>query len=552
MMFYYYLSFEKLRSHALFETMDEASMLADEASVPMEPESSNDTSTATSTTAGRSMSGTLSRKVAKRTFPWLPAAAEPLASPTPTPIDGDGDIPVPVAKKPRLEVPLLATTEELAKVASPDAEEAALLPADADLMTAVSHPMNSDSEQTSRDDGSTNTHSQKLSATIPPSNASGRRWWVSAWEDSLSELADYRRIHGHCNVPQKYSENTKLGQWVATQRRNCRLHLEGKTSPMTTFRIQELESLDFEWSVVSVTAWDDHLSELADYHKIHGHCNVPTNYIENTKLATWVATQRYQYRLHAEGKTSHMTTFRIQELERSGFEWSGVSVTAWEGRLSELADYRKIHGHCNVPDSYSENTKLATWVATQRKQYKLHLEGKTSPMTTFRIQELESLGFEWDSHGAAWEDRLSELADYHKIHGHCNVPTNYIENTKLATWVATQRTQYRLHAKGKTSHITTFRIQELESLGFEWRYTYCYTSWEDRFRELADYRKIHLHCNVPRNYSENAKLGKWVSTQRSHYRFHREGKTSPMTTFRIQELESLGLEWRDRMGRPFE
>jgi hypothetical protein len=38
-------------------------------------------------------------------------------------------------------------------------------------------------------------------------------------------------------------------------------------------------------------------------------------------------------------------------------------------------------------------------------------------MITFRSQELESLGFEWDSHSAAWEDRLSELADYHKIHG---------------------------------------------------------------------------------------------------------------------------------------
>jgi hypothetical protein len=29
----------------------------------------------------------------------------------------------------------------------------------------------------------------------------------------------------------------------------------------------------------------------------------------------------------------------------------------------------------------------------QRKQYKLHSEGKTSAMTLSRIQELESLGF---------------------------------------------------------------------------------------------------------------------------------------------------------------
>jgi hypothetical protein len=44
-----------------------------------------------------------------------------------------------------------------------------------------------------------------------------------------------------------------------------------------------------------------------------------------------------------------MTPFRIQEFESMGsFEWK-VNVTAWERRLSKLADYRRNHGHCNVP-----------------------------------------------------------------------------------------------------------------------------------------------------------------------------------------------------------
>jgi hypothetical protein len=56
-------------------------------------------------------------------------------------------------------------------------------------------------------------------------------------------------------------------------------------------------------------------------------------------------------------------------------------------------------------------------------------------MTRSRFQALESLGFEWGSYSAAWEDRLSELAEYRKIHGHCNVTTSYIESSKLASWV---------------------------------------------------------------------------------------------------------------------
>jgi hypothetical protein len=279
------------------------------------------------------------------------------------------------------------------------------------------------------------------------------------------------------------------------------------------------------------------LSELADYRKIHGHCNVPVRDSENIQLGTWVSNQRTQYKLHEEGKKSHMTIFRIQALESLGFEWD-IHGT-WEYRLNQLADYRKLHGHCNVPRSFSENAMLGNWVAKQRTQYKPHEEGKKSHMTLFRLQKMESLGFEWNSRSAAGEDRLSELADYRKNHGHCNVPSCYSEYTKLGYWVAYQRTQYKLHLKGKTSIMTTYRIQELESLGFEWN-SYD-AAWKKRLSELAAYRKIHGHCNVPQHYCENIQLGSWVSKQRRNYKLHQEGKKSPMTPLRIQALESLSF-----------
>jgi hypothetical protein len=411
------------------------------------------------------------------------------------------------------------TTEK--GVRSDDAQVAEHRESREGIAGVASQQMNSDSEQISRDDGcSANKHSQKLSTSKPSSNASGRQGGYSAWGDRLSELADNRTIHGHCNVPHDQIENKKLATWVTTQRSQYRLHLEEKKSRMTTFRINDLESLDFDWGVC-VTAWEDRLNELSDYRKIHGHCNVPHNYNEDSNLGKWVTKQRSQYRLHAKGKTSHnMTTVRIQELESLGFEWAGdgYGVTAtWEDRLSELSDYRKIHGHCNVPYNCSENTKLVSWVGTQRSRYRLRSEGKRSPMTLSRIKGLESMGFEWagDGYGvtATWEDRLSELSDYRKIHGHCNVPRRYSENAKLGTWARKQRYNYRLHSEGKTSPMTLSRIQELESMGFEWDSHG--TAWEDRLSELADYRGIHGHCNVPQKYNESSKLAYWVTSQRS-------------------------------------
>jgi hypothetical protein len=242
-----------------------------------------------------------------------------------------------------------------------------------------------------------------------------------------------------------------------------------------------------------------------------------------------------------------MTTFRIQALDSLGFEWDRSTASVWEDRLSELADYRKINGHCNVPQRHSENTKLARWVVSQRSYYRSHAEGKGSPLSTLRIQKLESLGFEWICSGPNRKERLNELADYRKIHGNCNVPHNYSENSKLANWVGTQRTQYTLHLEGKKSQMTSFRIQELESLGFEWDRQG--TAWEDRLSALVNYRKMHGHCNVPHSYSDSLKLAQWVATQRTQYRFYQEGKTSFMSTFRIQALESLGFEWKLSIGR---
>jgi hypothetical protein len=131
-------------------------------------------------------------------------------------------------------------------------------------------------------------------------------------------------------------------------------------------------------------------------------------------------------------------------LESLGFEW-GSHVAAWEDRLSELADYRKIHGHCNVPKRYIENIQMGYWVSKQRNNYR---------MTLTRIQKLESLGFEWSSHGTSWEDRLSELADYRKIHGHCKEQQRspvVLNVTRFKVW-------YRISLSLASSYVSYINI----------------------------------------------------------------------------------------------
>eukprot|EP00980_Cylindrotheca_fusiformis_P024873 scaffold12638_cov69-Cylindrotheca_fusiformis.AAC.3 len=140
----------------------------------------------------------------------------------------------------------------------------------------------------------------------------------------------------------------------------------------------------------------------------------------------------------------------------------------WVQLFEELYKYKEEHGNCLVPHTYAKNPALSRWVKRQRYQYRLKREGKMSTLTKVRLQKLEEVGFVWDSHAAAWEQRHNELAAYRREHGHCNVPSQYPENPQLATWVKCQRRQCKIFRQGKKSNMTMERFTALDKLGFIW------------------------------------------------------------------------------------
>ena len=66
---------------------------------------------------------------------------------------------------------------------------------------------------------------------------------MGVWVCHLQELLKFERLHGHCNVPQKYSQNPSLGAWVAQQRRRYK---HGTLSPK---RIMLMEQAGIEWAL---------------------------------------------------------------------------------------------------------------------------------------------------------------------------------------------------------------------------------------------------------------------------------------------------------------
>lgn len=140
----------------------------------------------------------------------------------------------------------------------------------------------------------------------------------------------------------------------------------------------------------------------------------------------------------------------------------------WMERFEDLVQFEAKMGHCLVPHTYPPNQKLAQWIKRQRYQYKLKMSGRHSTLTDARQKELEDMGFVWESHKAAWQERLETLKVFQARYGHCMVPTKSEEDKPLAIWVKCQRRQLRLFRLGQRSTMTAERFEELEKLGFKW------------------------------------------------------------------------------------
>jgi hypothetical protein len=139
----------------------------------------------------------------------------------------------------------------------------------------------------------------------------------------------------------------------------------------------------------------------------------------------------------------------------------------WNTRLQELLDFQKEHGHAMVPHLYKKNPQLSQWVKRQRYQYRLKKMGKHSTLSDEREELLIHMGFVFESHKTSWNESFLQLQAFYLKYGHSRV-TKTNADESLNTWAKHQRRQYKRFVCGQSSHMTVERIQQLESLQFDW------------------------------------------------------------------------------------
>ncbi|MGG1650475.1 Helicase associated domain protein [Paenibacillus sp. NRS-1775] len=198
------------------------------------------------------------------------------------------------------------------------------------------------------------------------------------WTKAIELMNEYKNKHGHCNVPYKYIDKggVKLGFWV-----NCQRTLK-KNNKLSQERIDKLNSIGFQWSIVDENLWHNFYEILIEFKQKNGHLIVPRGYtVESYKLSVWVKTQRRFY------KNNRLSQERIDMLNSIGFQWGTTDL--WNNTFNLLIKYKDKHNNCNVPREYEiDGVKLGYWVHRQRTFYK---ENRLSQKQIDKLNTIEEI-----------------------------------------------------------------------------------------------------------------------------------------------------------------
>jgi hypothetical protein len=238
---------------------------------------------------------------------------------------------------------------------------------------------------------------------------------------------------------------------------------------------------------------------------------------------------------------------------------------AWLVRYASLRRYYSKSGPgalSNIGTDDISGQRLALWANNQRKQYSNFTNGKKSTMTRRRMKMLDDIEFDWKlkrpGDKEEWEEMKQELIEFKEQFGHCFIPAAFPRNTRLGQWVSLQRQLYQQSRKKDNSNglvlpsnLTKGKEKELLDIGLDLTMdnlafgSMAYeTIWMCRIEELAAFKDLQGHCDVPIDYnSPYYDLGLWVREQRILFIRGKEGIPSQLDKRRMDDLEQIGFSW---------
>lgn len=161
----------------------------------------------------------------------------------------------------------------------------------------------------------------------------------------------------------------------------------------------------------------------------------------------------------------------MQRLTALGFDFTPKPERiSWEERMDFFRKFKEEHGHLRIT---RVDPEMGHVICRLRTGYSLWEQGKPSPLSEERINELLELGFVFkvskppniQCETKTWEERFDELRQFKSVNGHVVVPQ---KDGILGEWVKRQRKYYKQYKAGQKSPMTAEKALKLTQLGFSW------------------------------------------------------------------------------------
>jgi hypothetical protein len=188
--------------------------------------------------------------------------------------------------------------------------------------------------------------------------------------------------------------------------------------------------------------------------------------------------------------------------------------------IKKLCLFKQKYGHSNVPQKYRDKW-LSKKVSMTRDAYKKGL------LEQSQIDELNTLGFIWDTSVYKYNVFIEKLEAFCLLHGHCIVPKSYNDKWFFGKYKTIKQT----YKKGTLPQWVTNKLISL-NFNFETKPIFNPKNLE----LLETFMLEHGHCNVPYNYKDKSLFIK-VNTIRKSY------KKGTLPQWVIDKLEQMGFKW---------
>jgi superfamily II DNA or RNA helicase len=267
------------------------------------------------------------------------------------------------------------------------------------------------------------------------------------WENTLKVISEY--IDKNKKLPSQYDKNDsikKLGQWIATQKKNYSKKEFIMKTPQICKLWEEFIEIYSGYFINNEEKWENTLKVISEY--IDKNKKLPSKYDKNdsiTKLGSWIQNQKINYTKKEQIMKSPEILKLWEEFQEKYSEYFISNEEQWENTLKVVGKY--IDENNKLPSTIDKNEsikKLGQWVSCQKQKYAKKEKIMKSPQIRKLWEEFQEKYSEYFIRNKEkWENTLKLIEEY--VDENKKFPSKHDKNEsikKLGAWIQNQKTNY--------------------------------------------------------------------------------------------------------------